>query len=48
MPHAPCGWGICNIIHTYIKQMELEKLVNEVMALPDDLKTKLSKDGYKY
>ncbi|GFQ01390.1 uridine-cytidine kinase c [Phtheirospermum japonicum] len=27
---------------TYIEQIQLEKLVNEVMALPDDLKTKLS------
>ncbi|CAN4124696.1 unnamed protein product [Withania somnifera] len=30
--------------HTYIEQIQLEKLVNEVMALPDDLKTKLSLD----
>ncbi|CAH9131221.1 unnamed protein product [Cuscuta epithymum] len=30
------------IPHTYIEQIQLEKLVNEVMALPDDLKTKLS------
>nr|XP_016493298.1 PREDICTED: uridine-cytidine kinase C-like isoform X2 [Nicotiana tabacum] len=29
---------------TYIEQIQLEKLVNEVMALPDDLKTKLSLD----
>ncbi|KAL6969639.1 Inorganic pyrophosphatase ttm2 [Sarracenia purpurea var. burkii] len=29
---------------TYIEQIQLEKLVNEVMALPDDLKTKLSID----
>ncbi|PIA57536.1 hypothetical protein AQUCO_00600329v1 [Aquilegia coerulea] len=29
---------------TYIQQIQLEKLVNEVMALPDDLKTKLSID----
>ncbi|KDP31436.1 hypothetical protein JCGZ_11812 [Jatropha curcas] len=27
---------------TYIEQIQLEKLVDEVMALPDDLKTKLS------
>ncbi|WOL04474.1 uridine-cytidine kinase C [Canna indica] len=27
---------------TYIQQIQLEKLVNEVMALPDDLKTRLS------
>ncbi|KAJ6868657.1 hypothetical protein NC651_033670 [Populus alba x Populus x berolinensis] len=27
---------------TYIEQIQLEKLVNDVMALPDDLKTKLS------
>ncbi|KAB5544687.1 hypothetical protein DKX38_012799 [Salix brachista] len=30
--------------HTYIEQIQLERLVNEVMALPDDLKTKLSLD----
>ncbi|KAJ4789407.1 Uridine kinase [Rhynchospora pubera] len=30
------------IPHTYIEQIQLEKLVNDVMALPDDLKTKLS------
>ncbi|KAA8529276.1 hypothetical protein F0562_033925 [Nyssa sinensis] len=30
------------IPRTYIEQIQLEKLVNEVMALPDDLKTKLS------
>ncbi|KAL0396865.1 UNVERIFIED_CONTAM: Inorganic pyrophosphatase TTM2 [Sesamum calycinum] len=29
---------------TYIQQIQLEKIVNEVMALPDDLKTKLSLD----
>ncbi|KAG6736655.1 hypothetical protein POTOM_060470 [Populus tomentosa] len=29
---------------TYIEQIQLERLVNEVMALPDDLKTKLSLD----
>uniref|UniRef100_A0A1D1YX23 Uridine-cytidine kinase C n=1 Tax=Anthurium amnicola TaxID=1678845 RepID=A0A1D1YX23_9ARAE len=29
---------------TYIEQIQLEKLVNEVMTLPDDLKTKLSID----
>ncbi|KAK3015413.1 hypothetical protein RJ639_007485, partial [Escallonia herrerae] len=29
---------------TYIEQIQLEKLVNEVMALPDDLRTKLSID----
>lgn len=29
---------------TYIEQIQLEKLVNDVMALPDDLKTKLSLD----
>ncbi|KAK4768138.1 hypothetical protein SAY87_003279 [Trapa incisa] len=29
---------------TYIEQIQLEKLINEVMALPDDLKTKLSID----
>ncbi|XP_038990368.1 inorganic pyrophosphatase TTM2-like [Phoenix dactylifera] len=32
------------IPRTYIEQIQLEKLVNEVMALPDDLKTKLSID----
>ncbi|GLU04840.1 hypothetical protein SLE2022_219690 [Rubroshorea leprosula] len=32
------------IPHTYIEQIQLEKLVNEVMALPEDLKTKLSLD----
>lgn len=30
--------------HTYIEQIQLERLVNDVMALPDDLKTKLSLD----
>ncbi|KAL8549312.1 hypothetical protein ACS0TY_008239 [Phlomoides rotata] len=29
---------------TYIEQIQLEKLVNEVMALPDDLRNKLSID----
>lgn len=29
---------------TYIEQIQLEKLVNDVMTLPDDLKTKLSID----
>ncbi|KAF6169085.1 hypothetical protein GIB67_038582 [Kingdonia uniflora] len=29
---------------TYIEQIQLEKLVNEVMAVPDDLKTQLSID----
>ncbi|XP_021616153.1 inorganic pyrophosphatase TTM2 isoform X3 [Manihot esculenta] len=29
---------------TYIEQIQLEKLVDDVMALPDDLKTKLSLD----
>ncbi|CAL0315284.1 unnamed protein product [Lupinus luteus] len=29
---------------TYIEQIQLEKLVDEVMALPDDLRTKLSLD----
>ncbi|EHA8590630.1 inorganic pyrophosphatase TTM2 [Cocos nucifera] len=32
------------IPRTYIEQIQLEKLVDEVMALPDDLKTKLSID----
>ncbi|XP_073105307.1 inorganic pyrophosphatase TTM2 isoform X1 [Elaeis guineensis] len=32
------------IPRTYIEQIQLEKLVNEVMALPDDLKTQLSID----
>ncbi|XP_031122542.1 inorganic pyrophosphatase TTM2 isoform X1 [Ipomoea triloba] len=32
------------IPRTYIEQIQLEKLVNEVMVLPDDLKTKLSLD----
>ncbi|XP_019181171.1 PREDICTED: uridine-cytidine kinase C-like [Ipomoea nil] len=32
------------IPRTYIEQIQLEKLVNEVKALPDDLKTKLSID----
>ncbi|KAM5567549.1 inorganic pyrophosphatase TTM2 [Rosa sericea] len=32
------------IPRTYIEQIQLEKLVNEVMALPDDLKTRLSID----
>ncbi|EOA33530.1 hypothetical protein CARUB_v10019939mg [Capsella rubella] len=30
--------------HTYIEQIQLERLVNDVLALPDDLKTKLSLD----
>ncbi|KAG8387969.1 hypothetical protein BUALT_Bualt02G0076400 [Buddleja alternifolia] len=29
---------------TYIEQIQLEKIINDVMALPDDLKTKLSID----
>ncbi|GER46000.1 uridine kinase [Striga asiatica] len=29
---------------TYIEQIQLEKLINDVMALPDDLKAKLSLD----
>lgn len=32
------------IPRTYIEQIQLEKLLNDVMALPDDLKTKLSID----
>ncbi|KAL6556225.1 Inorganic pyrophosphatase ttm1 [Orobanche gracilis] len=32
------------VSHTYIEQIQLEKLLNDVMALPDDLKTKLSID----
>ncbi|KAK3222710.1 hypothetical protein Dsin_009735 [Dipteronia sinensis] len=32
------------IPRTYIEQIQLEKLVNEVMSLPEDLKTKLSLD----
>ncbi|XP_020573090.1 uridine-cytidine kinase C-like [Phalaenopsis equestris] len=32
------------IPRTYIEQIQLEKLVNDVMAVPDDLKTKLSID----
>ncbi|KAJ6792745.1 uridine-cytidine kinase C-like [Iris pallida] len=32
------------IPRTYIEQIQLEKLVNEVMALPEDLKTQLSID----
>ncbi|KAL5987512.1 Inorganic pyrophosphatase ttm1 [Asimina triloba] len=32
------------VARTYIEQIQLEKLVNEVMTLPDDLKTKLSID----
>lgn len=32
------------VSRTYIEQIQLEKLVNDVMALPDDLKTKLSID----
>ncbi|KAJ7953996.1 uridine-cytidine kinase C-like [Quillaja saponaria] len=32
------------IPRTYIEQIQIEKLVNEVLALPDDLKTKLSLD----
>ncbi|EPS62973.1 hypothetical protein M569_11811, partial [Genlisea aurea] len=35
--------GSC-IPRTYIEQIQLEKLINDVMALPDDLKTKLSID----
>ncbi|WOH07778.1 hypothetical protein DCAR_0727212 [Daucus carota subsp. sativus] len=32
------------IPRTYIEQIQLEKIVNEVMAVPDDLRTKLSID----
>ncbi|KAL0318464.1 UNVERIFIED_CONTAM: Inorganic pyrophosphatase TTM1 [Sesamum angustifolium] len=32
------------IPRTYIEQIQLEKLINDVMALPDDLKTQLSID----
>ncbi|XP_050224273.1 inorganic pyrophosphatase TTM2 [Mercurialis annua] len=32
------------VARTYIEQIQLEKLVDEVMALPDDLKMKLSLD----
>ncbi|GMH31207.1 hypothetical protein Nepgr_033050 [Nepenthes gracilis] len=32
------------IPHTYIEQFQLEKLVNEVMSVPEDLKTKFSLD----
>lgn len=32
------------IARTYIEQIQLEKLVNDVVALPEDLKTKLSLD----
>ncbi|KAL6550354.1 Inorganic pyrophosphatase ttm1 [Orobanche minor] len=32
------------VSHTYIEQIQLEKLLNDVMALPDDLKMKLSID----
>ncbi|CAA7036326.1 unnamed protein product [Microthlaspi erraticum] len=32
------------IPRTYIEQIQLEKLINEVMALPEDLKNKLSLD----
>ncbi|KAL8132552.1 inorganic pyrophosphatase TTM1-like isoform X2 [Apium graveolens] len=32
------------VSRTYIEQIQLEKLVDDVMALPDDLKTKLSID----
>ncbi|KAK3037109.1 hypothetical protein RJ639_031528 [Escallonia herrerae] len=32
------------VSRTYIEQIQLEKLINDVMALPDDLKTKLSID----
>ncbi|XP_076914355.1 inorganic pyrophosphatase TTM2-like [Bidens hawaiensis] len=32
------------IPRTYLEQMKLEKLLNEVLVLPDDLKTKLSID----
>ncbi|XP_049367625.1 inorganic pyrophosphatase TTM1-like isoform X2 [Solanum verrucosum] len=32
------------IPRTYIEQIQLEKLLNDVMALPDDLRTKLSID----
>ncbi|CAJ1932210.1 unnamed protein product [Sphenostylis stenocarpa] len=32
------------IPRTYIEQIQIEKLVDEVMALPDDMKTKLSLD----
>ncbi|CAK9147880.1 unnamed protein product [Ilex paraguariensis] len=38
------GLGGSYVPRTYIEQIQLEKLVNDVMALPDDLKTKLSID----
>ncbi|KAF8088752.1 hypothetical protein N665_0530s0008 [Sinapis alba] len=38
------GLGGSFIPRTYIEQIQLEKLINEVMALPDDLKNKLSLD----
>lgn len=33
-----------SVPHTYMEQIQLEKLINDIMALPDDLKTKLSID----
>ncbi|WJX95650.1 Inorganic pyrophosphatase ttm1 [Trifolium repens] len=36
------GLGGSYVPRTYIEQIQLEKLVNDVMTLPDDLKTKLS------
>ncbi|XVE85661.1 hypothetical protein DITRI_Ditri17bG0108600 [Diplodiscus trichospermus] len=38
------GLGGSYIPRTYIEQIQLEKLINEVMALPEDLKRKLSLD----
>lgn len=38
------GLDASYIPRTYIEQIQLEKLLNDVMALPDDLKTKLSID----
>ncbi|XP_023530575.1 uridine-cytidine kinase C isoform X1 [Cucurbita pepo subsp. pepo] len=41
---AQLGLDGSYIPRTYIEQIQLEKLVNDVMALPDDLKTRLSID----
>ncbi|MCL7026357.1 hypothetical protein MKW94_030323 [Papaver nudicaule] len=38
------GLGGSYVPRTYIEQIQFEKLVNEIMALPEDLKTKLSID----
>ncbi|KAI3978067.1 hypothetical protein MKX01_032444 [Papaver californicum] len=40
------GLGGSYVPRTYIEQIQFEKLVNEVMALPEDLKTKLIEEDF--